>query len=233
VHCAQYARDLGVEKVIVPLGNVASVFSAFGIGSSPVRHVEEATAPLAEPFARDELEARFAPLAESIRAKLTASGFEPEQMKIERFADMKFHGQFYELELSLGEGELPESADLVRKFHDRYDQVYGKGAGLRSAGIEIVNVRVVGEGYPEGLVLPEPASNGATGAAPTTLRRMYWPTIDRWEEAPVVPAAALAPGAALEGPVVVEGAHTSIVVHPGDTLDVMERGTVSLTIGER
>ena len=233
VHCAQYARDLGVEKVIVPLGNVASVFSAFGIGSSPVRHVEEATAPLAAPFARDDLEAGFAPLVASVRAKLTASGFEPDQVKIERFADMKFHGQFYELELSLGEGELPDSADLVRKFHDRYDQVYGKGAGLRSAGIEIVNVRVVGEGYPEGLVLPDVATNGAASTAPSAHRRMYWPTVDRWEEAPVVPASALAPGATLEGPVVVEGAHTSIVVHPGDRLDVMERGTVSLTIGER
>jgi N-methylhydantoinase A/oxoprolinase/acetone carboxylase beta subunit len=62
---------------------------------------------------------------------------------------------------------------------------------------------------------------------------MYWPTIDSWEEAPVVPASALAQGASLEGPAVVEGAHTSIVVHPADRLDVMERGTVSLTIGER
>lgn len=232
VHCAQYARDLDLEKVIVPLGNVASVFSAFGIGSSPVRHVDEVTAPLTEPFDAEELRGRFAPLIEAVREKLEGSGFGDDQLRIERFADMKFRGQFYELELSLGDDErILAGEDLARAFHHRYDQVYGKGAGLRDAGVEIVNLRVVGEGYPDGLVLPD-AVEGSTDPGPIAERRMYWPLREEWEKVPVYAADSLGPGAVLDGPLVVEGTHTSIVVHQPDRLEVMDRGTVCLTIGK-
>jgi N-methylhydantoinase A len=232
VHCAQYARDLDVEKVIVPLGNVASVFSAFGIGASPVRHVDEVTAPLSEPFGGAQLREVFEPLIGSVTEKLEASGFGGEQLKIERFADMKFRGQFYELELSLGAGEeMPEGEALAQAFHQRYDQVYGKGAGLRDAGVEIVNVRVVGEGYPDGLVLPDDVG-GSDSPEPIAERRMHWPTLGEWAQAPVYAADSLGPGASLAGPLVVEGSHTSIVVHPPDQLEVMDRGTVCLTIGK-
>ena len=170
----------------------------------------------AAPFDDAALEERFTPLVASVRSKLEASGFEPGQMHIERFADTKFTGQFYEAELGFGEGDLPTSDALVRLFHERYDQVYGEGAGLRSAGVEIVNVRVVGEGRPDGLVLPEVMADTTSAERAPTMRRMYWPTIDTWAEAPVRAAADLRPGSRLEGSAVVEGAHTSIVVHPGD-----------------
>jgi N-methylhydantoinase A len=230
LHCGQYARDLGVEKVLIPLGNVASVFSAFGIGASPVRHVEEMTAPMPEPFTRAELEAAFAPLEATAREKLERSGFSGESQSVERFADIKFRGQFYELELSFGGDELPEAAAIVEQFHRRYDQVYGKGAGVRSAGVEVVNVRVVGEGFPDGLALPTAIEEDTAPPRPTATRRMYWPTADEWAEAPIYSSAALTSGVSLEGPLVVEGTHTSVVVHPGDRLEVLERGTVSLSI---
>jgi N-methylhydantoinase A/oxoprolinase/acetone carboxylase beta subunit len=59
---------------------------------------------------------------------------------------------------------------------------------------------------------------------------MHWPTSNDWAEAPIYSSAALTPGTSLEGPLVVEGTHTSVVVHPGDRLEVLERGTVSLSI---
>jgi N-methylhydantoinase A len=230
LHCGQYARDLGVEKVLIPLGNVASVFSAFGIGASPVRHVEEMTVPLPEPFTRAQLETRFAPLEETVREKLESSGFSGDSQSIERFADMKFRGQFYELELGFGADALPEATTIVEQFHERYDQVYGKGAGVRSAGVEVVNIRVVGEGFPDGLALPTAGEEDAGPPRPVASRRMHWPTSGEWSEAPVYSSAALTSGTSLEGPLVVEGTHTSVVVHPGDRLEVLERGTVSLSI---
>jgi N-methylhydantoinase A len=233
VHCAQYARELQVRDVVIPLGNVSSVFSAFGIAASPVRHLREMTAPLAEPIEREELERRFEPLVTSVRGKLTDGGFSDEQMALERFVDMKYRGQFYELEIGLGSGPLPDSDTLVSMFGDRYDRVYGSGAGFREAGVEVVNVRVVGEGRHEELALPEIRASVDQRSATGTTRRVYWPTIGAWKEARVIPAASLSQGATEMGPLVVEAPHTSIVVHPGDRLEVLDQGTVRLTISER
>src|SRR5206468_3354341 len=49
-HCAGYAAEVGVRNVVVPLGQVASAFSAFGLSASNVVLAAELSDPSAVPL---------------------------------------------------------------------------------------------------------------------------------------------------------------------------------------
>ena len=49
LHASGVARELGVSKVVVPLGDIASTFSAYGIGRSDLLHVHDLAVTLPAP----------------------------------------------------------------------------------------------------------------------------------------------------------------------------------------
>ncbi len=47
IHAAMFARDLQVKRIVVPLGNASSMFSAFGLTTTDVKRVWQQSRPLA------------------------------------------------------------------------------------------------------------------------------------------------------------------------------------------
>ncbi len=75
-HCADYAAEVGVAEVVVPLGPVASAFSAFGLASSDIALAAELSDPTPIPFDPARAERNFAELEDQVRDGLDRQGVE-------------------------------------------------------------------------------------------------------------------------------------------------------------
>ena len=77
VHAGVYARELGAQSVVVPLGGVCSLWSALGAASADLLHIHEAVDIQSSPFDPARVDARFAELEERGRAPAGGDGVEP------------------------------------------------------------------------------------------------------------------------------------------------------------
>lgn len=170
VHAVDLARVLQVRRVVLPVA--AGVFSAIGLLSSSLEMNE--TVPflhLAEDAPLDEAERWYATLAERIAAVV---GGPREEIVFARQADVRFAGQAYELTVPFGETGLRETGDggdgpgeggsrldagavagLCSRFEAEHLARYGH-AFSGEFPVEIVNLRLVGERRPAGIVEPAP-----------------------------------------------------------------------------
>ena len=74
VHAVSYARELGCRTIVIPLGSVASTWSALGIQSADVLHVYEKAELLIAPFDPQRMNAIFADLETKGKAQLKEDG---------------------------------------------------------------------------------------------------------------------------------------------------------------
>src|SRR5262249_56128556 len=90
----------------------------------------------------EALNALFVDWAAQAHAALDRDGVGPDDRRIERSVDLRYHGQSHELAIPLGASPL-EGGDLgpLREaFHAAHAEAYGYAA--REDAIELVNVRL-------------------------------------------------------------------------------------------
>src|SRR5437667_22639 len=106
VHAGVYARELGAQGVVVPLGGLCSLWSALGAASADLLHIYEAVDIQSSPFDPARVMERFGELEERGRAQLRADGFDPAQARLARSADIRYKGQINEVEVPVPAGVL-------------------------------------------------------------------------------------------------------------------------------
>ncbi|HEY3189645.1 MAG TPA: hypothetical protein VGJ70_19305, partial [Solirubrobacteraceae bacterium] len=187
------------------------------------------------PFDPARVMRRFAELEAQGMAQLHADGIAPAQARLARSADIRYKGQINEVEVPVGPGPLDEAAlgELVADFHRRYETVYGHGAGLREARVEVVTYRVRASAIspkPRVVATPEgdrePAAEARAGRRP-----VYWTELGDFDETPVFLGERLRPGNVLPGPAIIQVPDTTIVVHPFQTARVDSYGNVLIDLG--
>src|SRR5262249_49825466 len=135
VHAGVYARELGAQSLIVPLGGVCSLWSALGAATADLLHIYEAVDILPSAVDPPRVNERFAELEGQGLAQLEKDGIAPGAARLARSADMRYKGQINEVEVAVSPGRLDEAllAGLTADFHQRYETLYGAGAGFREA----------------------------------------------------------------------------------------------------
>lgn len=228
-HAAVFARELGCSEVVVPLGSLASTWSALGVMSSDVVHVYEHAELLSSPFDPARLNAVFAELEDRARAQLREEGFDDEATELSRYADMRFSLQIHQVEVPVPGGTLAaEDAERqVETFIERYEAIYGKGSAFTAAGVQIGIMRVVGRGRIRTPALHRLAPTGPV--EPVGTRDVYWEEHGHLPTG-VYDGAALGPGAEVTGPAIVELSVTTIVVQPGQRGHVDDYGNFVITV---
>ena len=231
LHAAGYAGELGIERVIIP-GEVASVWSAFGIALSDVRYQQERDCQLTSPFDAGELEALYAELEEGLRKQVAASRVEDRDPELIRYARMRYEWQRHELEVrvpnSLNAGAMSEVND---RFVEMYEGRYGSAALLPEAKLEIVSVRVQASSATGVDAASRTVSGSENGDAAGGTRVVHFKRGELGAETPVHRGHALESGQVLEGPAIVDLPTTGIVVPPGARLERAEGGDFILTFG--
>jgi N-methylhydantoinase A len=228
-HAAVFARELGSSEVVVPLGDLASTWSALGVMSSDVVHVYEHAELLSSPFAAARFSAIFAELEERARGQLRDEGFADDAIELSRYADMKFSLQIHQVEVPVPGGDLTTS-DMDRQiesFIERYESIYGRGSAFTGAGVQIGVFRLVGRGKIRTPALPKLQPTGAI--EPVSTRHVYWEE-HGFRATDIYDGSALGPGVELTGPAVVELSVTTIVVQPGQRGRVDDYGNFLITV---
>ena len=237
VHAGVYARELGAQGVVVPLGGLCSLWSALGAASADLLHIYEAVDIQPSPFDPARVAQHFAELEERGRAQLRADGVDPTHARLARSADIRYKGQINEVEVPVPASPLNEAAltQLVADFHRRYETVYGRGAGFHEARVEIVTYRVRASAISAKprVVAAREADRTPAREAQAGQRPVYWSELGDFDATPIVWGERLVPGNVVPGPAIIQVPDTTIVVHPFETARVDPYGNVLIDLGGR
>jgi N-methylhydantoinase A len=228
-HASVFARELGCSEVVVPLGDLASTWSALGVMSSDVLHIYEHAELLSAPFDAERVNAVFAGLEQRADAQLRDEGFDDDTIELSRQADMKFSLQIHHVDVPVPAGELT-AADMeqqIETFIERYESIYGAGSAFTGAGVQAGVFRVVGRGKIRTPALPKLEPTGKV--EPAGARDVYWHSVG-FQRTDIYDGAALGPGAEVPGPAIVEMSVTTIVVQPGQRGRVDDYGSFVITV---
>ena len=231
LHGGAIAERLAIETLIVPPR--PGVLAAEGLLEARIqcdRYRTFATrAQIADPAS---MRTAFEELEAAGRVEMSRDGVAADTITVERFAEMRYAGQSYELEVPLGRGvvEARSIAAAERAFRDRYREVYGHGS--LEEEVEFVNLRVLLSGPP--MTPPAAARVHADQAAPAAprpaaVRPAFFGHPHGWRDAALHDRAALAVGAAIEGPAIVTQADTTTVIYPGHRAAVDDAGNLVVT----
>ncbi len=139
LHAVDLAASLSIPRVLVPEN--PGLLSALGmLLSDSIRDFSQTTilkTAEADPAA---LEKGYAALEKAGLASMIDEGFAPRGIRLERWIDMRYRGQSFEI-------SFPYSRRYAREFHRRHEQRYGYADPGRES--EIVTLRVRARGMVE------------------------------------------------------------------------------------
>ena len=207
LHAVSLAEELEIGEVVFPRD--PGTFSARGILTADIAHdVARSRLLDADESALPVLAELAAELAGEGHALLAADRIAEDARRIRLAADMRYRGQAYELLVPWGDvrPNRQSLARLVADFHDLHQARYAHSD--RSASVEIVTLRATARG-----LLPKPAIRppDPMDAGPKGERRVW--IGGGWRRVAVYDRDRLP--AAVEGPVIVEEAHATLLVPPG------------------
>jgi N-methylhydantoinase A len=209
LHGADYARDLGVAMMIVPLADVSSVWSAFGIANADLVHIREHSEVLTEPFDEEHVRSALDALGTQVREL-----FEPEMRpagRLEFTASFKYQLQAHVVPVPISDDDLGDLEGVIGRFEAMYRERYGEESGFRAAGIEIMGFTCKG-------VVARTRGDIRLGvtqsryAEPTGQRPVYWSDLEGTRETAVFRGSDLGAGAAIAGPAIIELPDTTVAV---------------------
>jgi len=166
--------------------------------------------------------ANYAALEKAAAATLEKNGIAPSKIALVREADVRYAGQSMEVRVAARSGKVDAAfiADLVAAFHAAHLKTFGYNyAGQQK--VELVNVCVSGFGMIDRPRIPE-LERTAGDVPKHTSRPVYFD--GKFRDTPVFERAALAAGAKLDGPAIVEEFGSTTVVFPGQHFSVDAHG---------
>jgi N-methylhydantoinase A len=141
VHAASYAANVGVRRIVVPF--FATVHSAYGAARSDVRFSLRHSHPVVLPVDPAVVEAIYAKMESDGASRLAEADVPHAQQRHERWVEARYRRQVHHLRVP---APSPVDAAGLRKlmgdFEHEYERLFGRGAALKDAGIELVNYGV-------------------------------------------------------------------------------------------
>lgn len=215
LHQGTLARELGCRRVLVP--RYPGVLAALGLLAAPLTAdaVRTHLAMLAE-VDGDALERGWRQLEAQVEGELRRQGVDHPVLR--RTADLRYRGQAYELEVA---APVADPERLAAAFHDAHRDRYGYAQPDQP--VEVVNLRVVGEGPAPPLELPPLRGGEATpvGTVEAVVDGGRRPV-------PLYRREALGAGAHVDGPALLAGTDATVLLLGGQRASVDEVGNLHI-----
>jgi N-methylhydantoinase A len=222
VHAHRVARALGVPGFVAPLG--AGTASAFGFLCAPLSFdLARSLYGRLDELDWDAANAALAEMEEEGRELLQASGVADEDVLVRRLGEMRYVGQGHEVGVKLPEGTLgpDDVGGISAGYRDEYRRLYGREGP--DVPLEAITWRVeVSAPRPEILQEETGGDPRALDEARKGKREIYLPENDGFAAVPVYDRYRLGPGAAFDGPAVVEERESTVIVGPDSRAEVDE-----------
>ncbi|HEU4367165.1 MAG TPA: hydantoinase/oxoprolinase family protein, partial [Methylomirabilota bacterium] len=224
LHAGELARELGIATLAVPPG--PGLLCALGLLVEDVRTdaVRTHLAPL-ELGTVPALAARFAEMEQDVLRWLDREGVPAARRRLERWLDLRYVGQNFELLVAVPEATWPggDLEPLRRRFLEEHERVYGFAA--EDEPVQIVNARLVARGLAEPPALARlPRGPSDPGRAQVDRRPVYVDDARGFVPCPVYARARLLAGQRLAGPALVEQFDATTLLLPGQEALVDDLG---------
>jgi N-methylhydantoinase A len=172
--------------------------------------------------AQELIAATLTSLEQQGRADLEREGISAEQVVIERYLDLRYVGQSYELTIPF-EGE---SSQAGQQFHLAHERRFGYNDP--DERVQVVNVRLKARGVSHLPLLEQQTLSAQPEATPALQRRAVFvgehgPVAC---ETPIYERVSLEPGTRLEGPAIITQYDTTTIVPPTWTVYIDAPGNL-------
>jgi N-methylhydantoinase A len=222
LHATALAAEVGVPRVLVP--RAAGVLSALGLLVSDLTYDESVSRVRAwDELDPDALAGTFDGLEASARDRLGDA--DVERVEVERTLDVRYAGQSFDLSVPVE--ALVDPSAVAERFHAAHERRYGHASPAEP--LELVTVRVRVNGVVGRPSFGAPAVDGRVADAQREYREVWFDGSVR--ETPIYRRERLPPGGEFDGPAVVEGSESTLVVRPDDAVTVDEGGNLLVEVG--
>jgi len=227
MHAVALGIELGVQKVVIPTG--ASVFSAWGMMMSDLRRDYFVTRlGNLQHGAAAGIEASFAESEIHARAQFEAEGVDPSKVKVTRYGKFRYQNQEHTTEVLI-DGEVTEErlAAIEADFHQTYEREY---TYRLAAPVEIVGIHLVASAEVGKLTMEARAATGTPASAAQKGERDVDYALEGIHKAAIYDGTKLEPGMTFSGPAIVEDPGTTVVIHPGNAVEIDGFGNIQITL---
>jgi 5-oxoprolinase (ATP-hydrolysing)/N-methylhydantoinase A len=242
-HASLVTRILGAPAFIIP--PVSGVASALGFLVAPMIFEFSRSHPQTLRDLRwDEVHSLYAEMESQARQVLTVAGVAPADIRFQRHAEMRFSGQFHDIDVPVPDGPLTKASahQLAERFEREYRRLYQ--TFLKENEPMVLNWRLRALG-PEPTVRLESRSMAKTSAdnhnhssddrqqsarqALKGYRQVYFPETG-YTQVPVFDRYMLISGIEITGPGIIEERESTTVLRSGDALTVDTLGNLRIVI---
>jgi len=227
LHATTLAEELDIPRVLIP--RTAGVLSALGLLISDILY-DYSTSRVRnwETVDPDDLQATFDEFVARGREQLENENLTESQMQFERSVDLRYAGQAFELSVSVPDGKVDSQtkAAIRERFHTKHQQRYGHA--YDDEPVELVTLRTRARGVVETPSLRHDTDTGNVADAIVEERPVHFDgdvydaRVYRREQLPV--------DAGFTGPAIVEGAESTVVVRPEQSVEVDEYGSLIVEV---
>ena len=228
LHAARLARKIGVPAIIVPRN--AGVGSAVGLLRADVR-LDASTTRLVrlDQVSGEELCQLYKELGHRINSDLSRLTL-PNEPIWSRFAYMRYAGQGFEIHVPLPDGEIDDT--FPGKAEAAFRAIYGarhqfSDDNATVEGVDWYLAAFVGTPKTETKDETPTSSN-----AESKVRQAYFPDAGGWIETKVLKRDNIGTVSAVSGPLIVEDPDATIVVPPGDSIEMTANGHLLIRINK-
>jgi N-methylhydantoinase A len=193
LHAADLARALNIKTIVIPLH--PGIYSAMGmLFSDFIKDYSKTVLIPANADSFETLQERFRPLEELAVREMHAEGILKKRILIQRFVDIRYRGQSYEL-------TVPFSRAFIQSFHQAHKQRYGFSNKTRDTEAVTIRIKCIGKTiHPEITTKPVEKHYSAKSACLGS-REVF--TENSFERADIYDRMRLRPGMQFSGPAVI------------------------------
>ena len=226
MHGAPLGRDLGVKDVIVPL--YPGLFSAWGmLATEPRRDFMQTVLQRADEVQEVQVRALFDSLKQEAEEYFHSDVHMTDaEIIYEGRIDLRYLGQEHSVTIPVAT-ETATTEGILANFHDAHEKTYT--FRLDDTPVEFVTYRLAATARVPRPELKKLTPEGRSLTAARKDPRLVDFAEDGRHEAAVYERDRLPVGAMIEGPLIVEEATSTTLVHPGQMLRVDDFGFLHIT----
>ncbi|MFB6223238.1 MAG: hydantoinase/oxoprolinase family protein [Haloarcula sp.] len=227
LHAATLAAELDIPRVIVP--RTAGVLSALGLLISDILYDYSASRVRKwADVSPTDLQSEFDEFVAIGRDRLDDEDLSADQMRFERSVDLRYVGQSFELSVPVPTGDVDADAKatIKKRFHEKHRQRYGHA--YEDEPIELVTIRTRARGVVDTPDLRPDTADGTVADAVAETREVCFD--ERRYDTRVYDRDRLPTGSSFEGPAIVEGAESTVVMRPEQRAEVDEYGSLIVEV---
>jgi N-methylhydantoinase A len=210
IHAGFIAETLGIDKVVVP--PVAALYSAFGMFAMDIgQDYARSFVSRVNNVDLGALNRVYAAMEAEALTSFRAHGVDPKKVMLKRTADLRYVGQFHEVEADMPGGKLTAEAVAAAAafFARKHEELYTFSMPWKQ--VEILTLRLKASTPNAPFALPQIVEGGADPKG-ALKRRRTCRFSGRDVDTPVYDGEKMLAGNVITGPAIIEETTTTVVI---------------------